>query len=165
MNLKNASPFLKIIAGAAMAIVAVVVISHASLALAQPVNAQPTDKPVAGDDGGFVPCGNTVDNPCTIGHLFSAFVVIINYLIGMAGFIAVLALVYAGFMMIYSQGQGDLKEAKSRFSNAIIGLVLVALAFVLVNALFEGSLSLGVKKGPMILSSPLEYIQSTNDGD
>jgi hypothetical protein len=126
---------------------------------------QPTDKPTEGDKGGFVPCGNTADNPCQIGHLFSAFVVIINYLIAMAGFVAVLAIVYAGFMMIYSQGQDQLKAAKGRFSGAIIGLVLVAIAFVLVNALFTGSLSIGVKDGASILSNPVEYIQKGTEPD
>lgn len=121
-------------------------------------NVQPTDKPTNGDKGGFVPCGNTADNPCQIGHLFSAFIVIINYLIVMAGFVAVLAIVFAGFMMIYSQGQEKLKEAKGRLSGAIIGLVLVAAAFILINALFAGSLSIGVKDGSKILSDPLEYI-------
>ena len=114
-----------------------------------------------GDAGGFVPCGNTADNPCQIGHLFSAFVVIVNYLIAMAGFIAVIAIVYAGFMMVYSQGQEALKEAKGRLSGAVIGLVLVAAAFVLINAIFAGSLSIGVRNGGSILTSPLEYILST----
>lgn len=113
-----------------------------------------------GDAGGFVPCGNEATNPCQIGHLFSAFVVIINYLIAMAGFIAVIAIVYAGFMMVYSQGQEQLKEAKGRISGAVIGLVLVAAAFIIINAIFAGSLSIGVKSGGSILSSPLDYIQN-----
>lgn len=113
-----------------------------------------------GDAGGFVPCGNEATNPCQIGHLFSAFVVIINYLIAMAGFIAVIAIVYAGFMMVYSQGQEQLKAAKGRISGAVIGLVLVAAAFIIINAIFAGSLSIGVKSGGSILSSPLDYIQN-----
>ncbi len=121
---------------------------------------QPTDKPTNGSKGGFVPCGNTADNPCQIGHLFSAFIVIINYLMAMAGFVAVLAIIFAGFMMIYSQGQEKLKEAKGRFTGAIFGLVLVAAAFVLINSLFAGSLSIGVKDGGKILSDPLEYINT-----
>ncbi len=125
---------------------------------ASTTSTQPTDQPTAGDNGGFVPCGNTADNPCQIGHLFSAFVVIINYLIAMAGFVAVAAIVYAGFMMVYSQGQDQLKEAKGRFTGAIIGLVLVAAAFVIVNSLFSGSLSIGVFDGANILANPLDYI-------
>lgn len=133
--------------------------THAPHALAQ---TNGTTAPQNGDAGGFVPCGNTANNPCQIGHLFSTFVVIINYLIAMAGFVAVLAIVYAGFMMIYSQGQEQLKAAKGRLAGAIIGLVLVAAAFVLINALFAGSLSIGVNNGANILANPLNYITSGN---
>ena len=152
--------FQKIITYAAAAVIGLPVLLTPAIGFAQ---AEPTDAPTRGDSGGFVPCGNKADNPCTIGHLFSAFVVIINYLIAMAGFVAVLAIVYAGFMMIYSQGQEQLKEAKSRFSGAIIGLVLVAAAFILVNALFTGSLSVGVKDGANILANPLDYIRKDID--
>lgn len=146
------SKLAKILVGAVVLTVAVLIFSQGPDALAQ----------TNGDAGGFVPCGNTADNPCQIGHLFAAFIVIINYLITMAGFIAVLAIVYAGFMMIYSQGQEQLKAAKGRFSGAVIGLVLVAVAFVLINAIFAGSFSIGVKDGANILSNPLEYIKGTN---
>ncbi len=114
-------------------------------------------------DEGFVPCGKTVDNPCTVGHLFKGFVVIINYLIVMAGFVAVLAIVYAGFLMVYSQGDdgSGLKDAKSRLSGAVIGLVIVAAAYVLINALFSGSFSIGVCDGATILTNPKEYINNT----
>lgn len=148
---------LKVITGIVIAVVAVLVLFQAPAVFAQ--TTQVIDDTTNGDKGGFVLCGNKADNPCQIGHLFAAFIVIINYLIAMAGFLAVLAIVYAGFMMVYSQGQEQLKAAKGRFSGAIIGLVLVAAAFVLINALFHGSLSIGVKYGADILTSPLEYIQ------
>lgn len=109
--------------------------------------------------GGFVPCGNTAGNPCNITHLFRAFVVIVNYMITMAGFVAVVAIAYAGFLMVVSQGEAKLVEAKGRFAGAIIGLVLTAVAFVLVNTLFEGSLRIGVINGTQILTSPLDYIK------
>ncbi|HEX3099850.1 MAG TPA: pilin [Patescibacteria group bacterium] len=131
----------------------IIIATHAPHALAQ-------SAPANGDAGGFVPCGNEATNPCQIGHLFSTFVVIVNYLIAMAGFIAVIAIVYAGFLMVYSQGEERLREAKGRLSGAVMGLVLVAAAFVLINALFTGSLSIGVKQGGDVLSSPLEYIKN-----
>lgn len=117
-------------------------------------------KPTNGDGGGFVLCGNNAGSPCTIGHLFAAFIVIINYLIAMAGFIAVAAIVYAGFMMIYSQGQDNLKAAKGRFSGAVIGLVLIAAAYVLINSLFSGRFSIGVCDDKFILTNPKAYIQN-----
>lgn len=113
-----------------------------------------------GNAGGFVPCGNSVSDPCTIGDLFRGFIVIVNYLIVMAGFVAVLAIVYAGFLMVWSRGDdgGGLKEAKGRMSGAVIGLVLVAAAFILINALFAGSFSIGVCNGELILTDPEAYI-------
>lgn len=149
--MKSNSILARVIVGAIIASVAIIVFSQATDVLAQ------SD----GDAGGFVECGNTADKPCQIGDLFKTFIVIINYLISMAGFVAVLAIVYAGFMMIYSQGQEQLKAAKGRFAGAVTGLVLVAAAFILINALFSGSFSVGIKQGARILISPLEYI---NDG-
>lgn len=155
----------KVIVGAIVLGISLMMFSQASAVLAQapatfttPNVVAPTG-PTEGDAGGFVICGNTADNPCTIGHLFAAFVIIINYLIAMAAMVAVLAIVYAGLLMIYSQGQDQLKQAKSRFAGAVIGLVLVAVAYILINSLFSGTFSVGVCNGNSILTSPLEYIQ------
>ena len=117
-----------------------------------------------GDAGGFVPCGNEVGNPCNISHLFRAFVVIINYLIGMAGFLAVLFIVVAGVQMVYSQGQDGLKDAKGRLSGAVTGMVLVSISFIVINTLFEGSLSLGIKNGGLVFTNPREYISQETRG-
>ena len=153
---------LKIISGHFFVLTALVVgvtLFSGAPALAQ--NYPSTNAPTNGNNGGFVLCGNTADAPCTIGHLFAAFIVIINYLIAMAGFIAVAAIVFAGFNMIYSQGQEQLKSAKSRFAGAIIGLVLIAAAYVIINSLFCGRFSIGVCNDKLILTDPKAYIQSS----
>lgn len=123
------------------------------LALAQ---AQQPETQASG--GGFVPCGNTADNPCNVSHLFKAFILIVNYLIDFAGFIAVGAIILAGLQMVLSQGQDGLVQAKRRFTGAIIGMVIVAAAFVLINAIFAGSLTIGVQNGGQILTNPKAYI-------
>lgn len=109
---------------------------------------------------GFVPCGNTKEDPCTIAHLFAGFVVIINYLIASTGFIAIAMIIYAGLMMILARGnETQLKSAKGRLTGAITGVVLVSAAYVLINSVIAGSLGLGVKDGAMILTDPKGYIQ------
>lgn len=110
---------------------------------------------------GFVICGNTVNDPCNISHLFRAFIIIINYLITMAGLVAILFIVIAGVQMTMSRGEEGLRAAKGRMAGAVFGLVLVAIAFVLINSLLAGSLSLGIKEGGLILSNPKAYIQNT----
>ncbi|MEZ4180334.1 MAG: hypothetical protein R3B41_02355 [Candidatus Doudnabacteria bacterium] len=118
------------------------------------------------DEGGFVPCGNTVDNPCNISHLFRAFIAIINYLIGMAGFVAVAFIVYAGLKMVWATGnEGAMTAAKQQISGAIVGLVLVAIAFIAINTIFaSGSLGIGVKNGTQVFTDPLDYIKTGGAG-
>lgn len=141
------------------------IVTNSSANNAAPVKATTTqDAPIeekVDESGrsGFVICGNTVDTPCNVAHLFRAFIIIINYLITMAGFVAVFFIVIAGVQMTASQGQEMHKQAIQRLSGAIIGLVLVALAFVLVNSLLAGSLNLGIKQGGTILTSPRNYIK------
>lgn len=110
-------------------------------------------------ESGLVPCGNSVDNPCTIAHLFRGFIVLTNYLISLAGIVAVISIVYAGFRMVTSQGnETERGAAKKRLANAIIGMVLVFAAFLLVNALFSGSINIGIKDGAQALTNPAAYI-------
>lgn len=128
-----------------------------------PVYAQQDLGTQSGQDGGFVFCGNTADDPCQIGDLFAGFVIIINYLITMAGFVAVLAIVYSGFLMVFSAGEARLANAKKRLAGAIVGLLLVAGAFIAINSIFAGSFSIGVCNGENILTDPVKYINSVQD--
>ena len=157
--MKSNSNFARVIVGFIIVAVSVLVFTQFSTAFAQTPQTTAATVPTEGDAGGFVICGNKATEPCTIGHLFAAFVIVVNYLITMAGFLAVLAIVYAGLLMIYSQGQEQLKEAKGRLTGAVIGLVLVAAAFILINSIFSGTFSIGVCNGNSILTSPLDYIK------
>jgi hypothetical protein len=61
---------------------------------------------------------------------------VINWSIRVLGVLAVLAVVVSGIQYIISQGNPDgVKSAKSRLTNAIIGLVLLALMFVILRFL------------------------------
>jgi hypothetical protein len=107
---------------------------------------------------GFVICGNQVDQPCRIDHLFLSMMIIINYLINTVGLVAILFIIIAGLQMTVSRGQDMLTSAKKRLSYSIYGLVLVILAWVIVNSFFAGSLSVGIRDGGLILTNPREYI-------
>ncbi|HMR55134.1 MAG TPA: pilin, partial [Candidatus Doudnabacteria bacterium] len=126
-----------------------------SLTYSPEVLAQTTD---TSGQSGFVICGNKVNEPCRIDHLFLSLMIIINYLISVVGLVAILFIIIAGVQMTASRGQEMLTSAKKRFSGAIIGLVLVILAWVIVNSLFAGSLSVGIRDGGLILTNPRSYI-------
>ncbi len=137
---------------------AVLFVAVSAIVLPQMSFAQNTATQAQDGTQGFVFCGNTADEPCNVTHLFRTMIIIINYLITMVGFVAVLFIVIAGVQMVISQGQEQLKAAKQRLSGAIIGMVLVALSFVLINSLLAGSLNIGIRQGGLILTNPKEYI-------
>jgi hypothetical protein len=122
---------------------------------------------------GLVDCGNaelkegetTLSDACTVGDLFKTVVVITNFLIAFAGLVATLMIVKGGLSMVVSAGNPTgYGSAKKTLTGAIFGLVLVFVAFVLVNTLLAGSLSLGIKNGTSIFTSPSGYIQGPSSG-
>jgi hypothetical protein len=77
---------------------------------------------------------------------------VINAIVDIAVPVAVLCLVvlvvYAGYMLISSQGNPDkLKEGKEVLTNAIIGFFIIVLSVVIL-VLLSGTLGLGVYGNP-----------------
>lgn len=59
---------------------------------------------------------------------------IINWILGLVGVIAVLMLVWGGFNYLTSAGNPEAtKKAKQTITYAIIGIIIIALAYTLVN--------------------------------
>jgi hypothetical protein len=70
---------------------------------------------------------------------------IINILLGIVGIIAVIFLIYGGFRYI-TAGGGDegTKEAKGIIKNALIGLIVVILSYVLVIVIINALVNANV---------------------
>jgi hypothetical protein len=79
-------------------------------------------------------CGNT-NLPCDTS--VSAFILkIINIALAVAGLVAVLFLIIGGFRYITSAGNEETAEqAKKIITNAIIGIVIIILSFVIVRVI------------------------------
>jgi len=66
----------------------------------------------------------------------SAVVSILNYVLTFVGLIAVAMLIYGGFLYLTSAGNEEqTKKAKTTILYAIIGIVVIALSYVIVNTL------------------------------
>lgn len=108
----------------------------AFLLFAQPVFAQ-----------GFVFCGkrsqddpNTpvVEGACTLNDLWTLIFYGANFLIGMSGLVALFFVVWGGVRMMLSFGNPEaVKEGKSTITNALLGLVLVLLSYLIVGYVAE----------------------------
>jgi len=87
---------------------------------------------------GFIPCDGTKDNPCTSCHVIVLANTIIKWLIGMVFLLFAYLAVVAGFKMVVSGGNPSaLQTAKSSFTNAFIGLMIVLAAWLIVDTLLR----------------------------
>lgn len=66
---------------------------------------------------------------------------IINFILGLLGIIAVILIVVSGWQWMVAESEDKVKEARKRLVNSVIGLAIVALAwvigFVIVNTLTQ----------------------------
>ena len=86
---------------------------------------------------GLVTCGQHQGdsvNQCTIYDLIQNVILIVNYLIGSASLLAIGYILYGGIRMILARGNPQgIQNAKDIMKNAIFGLIIVLLAFMIVN--------------------------------
>jgi hypothetical protein len=121
--------------------------------------------------GGIVNCGNkgnvedkNVSDACTVEDIFKFMGRLAAILIALAGVVAVFFIVKSGLQMVLAAGDvGAITKARKGLTNAVIGFVLVMIAFLTVNTILKGSLSLGLKNGADILVNPLQYIKGGSD--
>ncbi len=95
---------------------------------------------------GIVPCGPEEGGSggegnvsgCELNDLFGLLVGIYNFLLGMAGIVAFGFLIYGGIqILLYSTSEENLKAGKSTVIQALIGLAIIALAYIVVNTLLS----------------------------
>ena len=96
--------------------------------------------------GGIAFAGNTLQKPMESidgvaqGSLRDTIVLMLNYFLGFLGFIATVFIVYAGVLYTTSNGNDDqVGKAKTIITNALIGIVIIALAAVLVNFVIDAA--------------------------
>ncbi len=96
---------------------------------------------VALAQGGFVPCSGAECSAC---HFVSMANTIIVWLIGAMFVLFAVLMAIAGFGLVTSGGnQSALDDAKSKFQNAVVGIIIVMSAFLIVDTLMKGVLKGG----------------------
>lgn len=92
----------------------------------------------AQESSGIVKCGPQQGRLCELKDLFELLVGIYNFLLGMAGIVAFALLIWGGVqMLLYSVDEEMLKKGKSTVIQALIGLAVILLAYVVVNTLLS----------------------------
>lgn len=91
--------------------------------------------PAVGWATGLVPCEGL---NCTVDHLFILFVMIYNFLLAATALVAMLFVVVGGIRMFFvAASASEMESAKKTVQNAIIGLVIIAGAYLIVNTLID----------------------------
>jgi hypothetical protein len=82
-------------------------------------------------DAGGTGLSNCFGGACTISQLI---LTVINIILALAGLIAVLVLIIGGFRYVTSFGNEEaVGQAKKMIINAILGIIIIILAFVVVR--------------------------------
>ncbi len=98
-----------------------------------------------GGDSGLVKCGPQQDKLCELKDLFDLLVGIYNFLLGTAGIVAFGLLIWGGIQMIlFSVDEEKMKSGKATVMQALIGLSIILLAYIIVNTLL---MAIGVTSG------------------
>jgi hypothetical protein len=124
---------------------------------------------------GLVPCGGykdasgvTREAPCTFTDIFVLIAEATDWLIGMAGVYAVFKIIDGGFWLVVSMGNEEtITQRKEEVTDAVLGFVLVMLAFMLVNTVvnFMITRSFVTTTNPecrLDLTQPLNYLSPAN---
>lgn len=92
--------------------------------------------------GGLVPCGREDDNsstrwdetkPCNLCHLVLMIQLIIDFLLKLSAVVALFAIVLGGLLYIFSSGnQSRMESAKSGIKYALLGFVIIFIAWAMV---------------------------------
>lgn len=120
--------------------------SGAAAGLMAAVAAAPITFAIQGPDSG-------IDAPGKTRTFRDVVVSILNYVLTFVGLIAVVMLIYGGFLYLTSAGADEAtKKAKTTILYAIIGIVVIALSFVIVNTV--------IKQGQDVINTGTSTTQS-----
>ncbi len=110
---------------------------------------------------GLVPCGGYTDSgsrepACTVVDIFYLIARVTNWLIALSGVYAVFQIIGAGFWIVLAQGNEEkIAQKKEALLDAVIGMILVLMAFLFINTAVNGLLR---SKCTVDLRDPLTYI-------
>ncbi len=77
-------------------------------------------------------------NPGGTVNSFESFAAsVINFILGLLGIIAVILILIAGWQWMTADSEDKVKEARKRLVNSVIGLAIVALAWVIAYAIIN----------------------------
>ncbi len=108
---------------------------------------------------GLVQCGGPGEAVCKVSDLFIIIARLTTWLIRLAGVYAIYKIVGAGFNLVTALGEEEkITKAKEGISNAVVGFVLVMMAYMFVSFMLNFFMLRGVPSCKIDISKPLNYL-------
>ncbi|MDP3685909.1 MAG: hypothetical protein Q8R32_03710 [bacterium] len=86
----------------------------------------------------FVVFAQGIQNPIGCDDIGACILKVVNYVLGLAGVLALAGIVYGGFMYITAAGNQDRVESgKNAVMYAVIGLIVIGLSFAILRFIFS----------------------------
>ncbi len=94
---------------------------------------------------GLVPCGGAGQPECNACHIVQLAEKVINFIVTISFVVAALLFAYAGFLFFTGGADpGKITNARSIFTNTIVGIVIILTAWLLVNVILTTLTGQGV---------------------
>lgn len=117
---------------------------------------------VSAQAGGLIPCNGPDCNTC---HVVALANNVVNWLITFLSIVAVIGFVISGFQLVTSGGDtGALSAAKARFTNVVIGIVLVLASWLIVDTIMLGLTGQGMSMWGTV-ECKASAMNTTSDGN
>lgn len=101
-----------------------------------------------GSDQGFLLDVGCVGTDCDLCHLVSLGQNVINFLVYITTFVAVILFVYAGFLMVTAGGDmGQISRARSIFTTVAIGFIIALAAWLIIDTVMKTLFNEGAYPG------------------
>lgn len=83
--------------------------------------------------------GGGLENPIGCNTLDECILKVINYVLLLAGVLALGGIVYGGFLYIFSGGEeSKVQQGKNAITYSIIGLIVIGLSYSILTFVFQG---------------------------
>lgn len=112
----------------------------------------------------LVRCGRQGQNPCTIVDFFAQVAYLTNWLIAVAALFFVQRIGNHGFWLVITLGNEEaITKHRAALMNAVLGFIMVLMAFMMVNTTVNLLLGVGQCKTKLELANPLNYVIINKD--
>lgn len=80
----------------------------------------------------------TIQNPIGCDDIGACILNVVDYVLGLAGVLALAGIVYGGFMYITAAGNQDrIESGKNMVTYAVIGLIVIGLSYAILQFIFN----------------------------